>query len=173
MKLAPIDDFVAKLPAISNELSVEILRHSANIFKKAERQGPRQNWSGFIENISSGCSHPEKFSITMPPFIDMNPGDESCIYSTLLYIKDLANQMNIETPSIIFNQSLRVKAADIVLTKNLATVAQLGGFHWLMSFLGIVGTCMEGSGLSHFFKNVYGKNTGNHIMTGKVISRAL
>ena len=173
LELVPIDDLVAKLPANSTELSVEMLLHSASISKKAEGQEPRPNWNGCMENVSSGCSHPEKFSIMMLPLIDMNPGDESCIYSTLLYIKDLANQMNIETPSIIFNQPLRVKAADIVLTKNLATVAQLGGFHWLMSFLGIVGTYMEGSGLSHFFKNVYGKNTGSHIMTGKVISRAL
>ena len=83
-----------------------MLWHSASIFKKAERQEPRPNWNGFMEKISPGCSNPEKFSITMLPLIDMNPGDESCIYSTLLYIIDLANQMNIETPSITFDQPL-------------------------------------------------------------------
>ena len=76
-----------------------------------------------------------------------------------LNIKDLANQMNIETPSITFDQPLWVKAVDIVLTKKLATVVRLGGFHCLMSFLGSVGTCMKGSGLAHLFENVYGKNT--------------
>ena len=39
-----------------------------------------------------------------------------------LNIKDLANQMNIETPSITFDQPLWVKAVDIVLTKKLALV---------------------------------------------------
>ena len=157
LELVPIDDLVAKLPANSTELSVEMLLHSASISKKAEGQEPRPNWNGCMENVSSGCSHPEKFSIMMLPLIDMNPGDESCIYSTLLYIKDLANQMNIETPSITFDQPLWVKAVDIVLTKKLALVVRLGGFPCLMSFLGSVGTCMEGSALAHLFENVYGK----------------
>lgn len=172
LQLVPIDE-VARLPVNSTELSVEMLWHSASIFKKAERQGPRPNWNGFMENISSGCSHPEKFSITMLPLIDLNPGDESWIRSTLLHIKDLASQMNIETPSINFDQPLWVKAVEIVLAKKLAIVVRLGGFHCLMSFLGSVGTCMEGSGLADLFENVYGKNTVNHIMTRKVISRAL
>ena len=51
--------------------------------------------------------------------------------------------------------------------------AVLGGFPCLMSFLGSIGTCMEGSGLAHLFENVYGKNTVNHIMTGKAISWSL
>ena len=124
MELVPIDDLVAKLPANSTELSVEMLWHSASIFKKTERQGPRPNWNGFMQSISSGCSHPEKFSITMLPLIDMNPGNESYIYLTLLYIKDLANQMNPETPSITFHQPLWVKAVDIVLMKTLAIVVR-------------------------------------------------
>ena len=51
LELVPIDDLVAKLPANSTEMSVEMLWHSASIFKKAERQGPRPNWNGFMENI--------------------------------------------------------------------------------------------------------------------------
>ena len=103
MELVPIDYLVAKLPTNSPELSMEILWHLGSIFKKAERQEPLPNWNGFKKNISSDSSHLEKLLITMLPLIDMNPGDESCIYSTLLYIKDLANQMNIETPSITFD----------------------------------------------------------------------
>ena len=37
LKLVPIDNLVAKLPANSAELSKEMLWHSANIFKKVER----------------------------------------------------------------------------------------------------------------------------------------
>ena len=103
---------------------------------------------------------------------DMNPGDESCIYSTLFYIKDLENQMNIETPSITFDQSSWIKVV-IVLTKTLAIVVRLGSFNCLMSFLGSVGACMEGSIQAHLFENVYGKNTVNHIMARKAISKAL
>ena len=93
----------------------------------------------------------------MLPLIDMNPGDESCIYSTLFYIKGLTNQMNIEKPSITFDQSLWVKSVDIK------------GFHSLMSFHSSVWTCMEYSNLAQLFKNVYRKITANQIMTRKVI----
>ena len=108
----------------------------------------------------------------MLPLTEMNPGDESCIYSILPYLKDLANQMNIEASSITFDQPLWVKAVDIILTRKLAIVVRLGDFHCLMSFLCSVGTCMEGSGLAHLFENVYGKNTEPHY-DWKAISRAL
>ena len=97
---------------------------------------------------------------------------KAVFFSTLFYIKDLENQMNIETPSITFDQSSWIKVV-IVLTKKLAIVVRLGGFNCLMSFLGSIGECMEGSGLAHLFENVYGKNTVNHIMARKAISKAL
>ena len=43
LEVVPIDDLVAKPPDNSTELSVEMLQHSASIFKKAEKQGPCPN----------------------------------------------------------------------------------------------------------------------------------
>ena len=39
----------------------------------------------------------------MSPLIDLNPSDENCIYSTLLYITDQAKYLNIETPCVNFD----------------------------------------------------------------------
>ena len=43
LEVVPIDDLVAKPPANSTELSVEMLQHSPSIFWKAEKQGQRPN----------------------------------------------------------------------------------------------------------------------------------
>ena len=62
-----------------------------------------------MENITDGCRHPEKSTITMLPLIDLNPSDERCIYLTLLHIKDLAESMGIPTTSVTFDQPLWLK----------------------------------------------------------------
>ena len=56
------------------------------------------------------------------------------------------------------------------MAKKLKIVAHLGGFQ---SFVGSLGRSMEGSGLEKALENVYGKNTVNHIFSGKAIARAL
>ena len=109
----------------------------------------------------------------MLPLIDLNPSDESCIYSTLLHIIEQAKQLKIITPCVTFDQPLWIKAVEIVIAKGLTIVVRLGGFHSLMSFLGSVGAVMEGSGLEKLMETVYGKNTVSHMFSGKAVSRAL
>ena len=106
IKFTPVKELINQLPSSSSEFAVDILWHSASIFRKAERLGPRPNYDGFIENITAGCRHPGRSTITMLALIDLNPGDESCIYSTLLHIKDLAESIGIPAPSITFDQPL-------------------------------------------------------------------
>ena len=60
IKFTPMKDLIDQLPSSSSELAVDIILHSASIFRKAERLGPRSNWNGFMENITVGCRHPEK-----------------------------------------------------------------------------------------------------------------
>lgn len=126
-----------------------------------------------MKHITSGYAHPNKSTITMLPLIDLNPSDESCMYSTLLHIKDQAKQLKIVTPCVTFDQPLWIKAVEIVAAKSLGIVVRLGGFHCLMSFVGSIGTLMEGSGLQQLMETIYGKNTVQHIFSGKAISRAL
>ena len=78
--------------------------------------------------------------------LDLKPTDLSCIYTTLLFVRDQAKKLNT-VPSVTFDQPLYIKAVDICIAENLCMVCRLGGFHTLMNFLGAVGPVMKGSGL--------------------------
>ena len=127
-----------------------------------------------MEHISETCAHLEKNIITMPPLIDLNPNDLTSIYSTLLHAIDLAFKMNIPTPSITFDHALWVKAIVIMQPKKLKIDMRLrGGFHCLMSFIGSIGMCTEGSALKKLLLHVYSGKNVSLMMSGKAISRVL
>jgi len=50
----------------------------------------RPNWGGFMQSACTGL-HAPPAAIAMLPLIDMKPSDETCIYSTLLFV-DLQSQ---------------------------------------------------------------------------------
>ena len=58
------------------------------------------NWSGFMQNITQGCSTQRKDQISFLPIIDLNPSDENCIYITLHYVCNQANKSRVEVPSV-------------------------------------------------------------------------
>ena len=89
-------------------------------------------------NINS--KHPVKATIKFLPAINLNLSDESCIYSTLLFVEQQAQQLNFLSLSITFDQPLFIKAFKILKAKDTNTVIRLGDFHLLMSFLGGIGT---------------------------------
>ena len=132
----------------------------------------RPNWSGFMQTYSDG-EHPGKSKITLLPIINLKPSDETCLYSTLLYVIDLSNRYGMGTPCITFDQPLWIKAVEIATDKSLNIVCRLGGFHTLMSFVGSIGTLMKGSGFTECLQIIYGENTVIHIESGKAISRSL
>ena len=122
---------------------------------------------------SSHGHYPVKSTVSFLPIIDMDPTDFSCIYLTIAFIIDQANSLEIQTPVITFDQSLWLIANEIVQTKELNVVLMLGGFHTMMSFMGSIGHLMEGSGLPEALHNVYAKNSVEHMMTGKAVSKAV
>jgi len=63
-------------------------------------------------------------------------------------------------------QSAVQYSIDIVVTEHLNIVVRLGGFHTLMNFVGAIGYIMRGSGLESALEYIFGKNTGEHILTG-------
>ena len=155
---------------LPNSLNTDIIWHSASITSTESK--PRANWSGYMQNISHG-KHSPKAKVTFLPIIDLNPSDYTCIYSTLLFIIEQSKKLNIETPSVTFDQPLWKKAVEIAVEKSLDIVVHLGGFHTLMSFLGSVGTLMEGSGLEKAFKNIYGDSSLASMLHGKAVSRGI
>ena len=107
------------------------------------------------------------------PIIDLNPSDETCVYSTLLYVQRQAEQLKIPTPCITFDQPLWLKAVEIIKAKSMDIVCRLGGFHTMMSFMGSIGSMMKGSGLEEALETTYGPNAVAQMMSGKAYSRAL
>ena len=157
----PLKDIKEKIAVFKTMLNVDLLWHTSAIFNKAERQRPRPNWNGFMDQFTSEKTNAPKSTITVLPLIHFNPSDESCIYSTLLHITYQVKYLFIEIPFVTFEQHLWIKASELVKTKYLCIVLCLGGFHSLMSFVGSTGISMEGSRLKKGFETVYGKNTVN------------
>ncbi len=100
-----------------------------------------------MQHIFSGQLSAPRSKILLLPIIDLNPSDETCVYSTLLYIQGQAERLNIPTPCITFDQPLWLKAVEIIKAKSMNTVCRLSGFHTMMSFMGSIGAMMKGSGL--------------------------
>ena len=99
--------------------------------------------------------------------------DESCIYSTLLFVILQVKKLNVYTPCITFEEPLWIRAFDIIHVENLPIVCRLGGFHSLMSFLESISTLMKGTGLLDVLSEVYAENSVVHMLSGKAIARAI
>ena len=54
----------------------------------------RPNWSGYMQNVSEG-PYPGSSHITYLPIIDLNPNDETCIFSILLFLKKNSQNFSI------------------------------------------------------------------------------
>ena len=155
------------LPAI---LNLNSLWHAAGPIGPSKQ--PHSNWSGFMQSVCLG-DHTGVSAVEMLSIVDLNPSDEDCIHSTLLFVIDQAKSLNIQTPNITFDQPLYIKAVDVAIKSNLDIVIRLGGFHTLMSFLGAVGHVMKGSGLEEVLGMIYGPNTIEHVIGGKAYERAV
>ena len=122
-----------------------------------------------MQLMTSGNHLPKAFL----PIIDLNPSSYTCVYSTLLFVIDQCKKSNINTPSITFDQPLWLKATEVATEKSLDVVVHLGGFHTLMSFMGSIGTLMDGSGIASALQTIYGENSVKHILGGKAIAGAV
>jgi len=79
---------------------------------------------------------------------------------------------------VTFDQQLYAKAVPMVLAAPpdsplKRVIFTLGGFHFLKSVLGAVGTIMAGSGLGDCLEVVYAKNTVKHMLSGDAYARAI
>ena len=133
------------------------------------------SWQGMMHLLHNECDHPGKSSIQILPMIEMNPGDKTCIFSTLDYICKLAAKHNM--PAIVtFDQPLFWKEHEVVNSvpddspiRNV--VLLLRSFHTLMNLLGAIGTLMDGTGLNDILEIVYGENAVIHMKSGKAVQR--
>ena len=147
-----------------------LLQHICTAFESADKV---VSWAGFMCDATDG-SHATVGHIEMHPLIDLQPSDDTCINSTLLFVDSIAQKLQLPATCVTFDQPLWLKAVNICLTAGLnSVVCRLGGFHLLMSYLGCIGHVMNGSGLQDMFLLNYGPNTVRHMLTGKAYSRSL
>jgi len=133
-------------------------------------------WNGTMQLVHKG-EYPGKSSVLFLPMIDLDPSNESCVYSTLCFVADQAGKYGA-TPVVTFDQPLWMKAQQIVDSESSTsrikqTVVRLGGFHMQMSFLGSIGHIMSDTGLKELFEVIYADNTVPHMLSEKAIARAL
>ena len=81
-----------------------------------------------------------------------------------------ARKINIDTPVVTFDQSLSIKAMEIVTTLNILMVILLGGFHKMMIFAGSIGTLMKGSGFDVALEIIHGQVSVRYMLSGKAIA---
>jgi len=78
-----------------------------------EAEQTRPKWSGFMQHAFSGegCA---KSEVLFLPILDLSPSNETCIYSTLLYIENQALQLGIPIHCVTFDQPLLIKAVEMI-----------------------------------------------------------
>lgn len=135
-------------------------------------------WNGFMRKVyNTGFVHCNKTDIDALPFINLDPGNLSTIYTALLFAENECKKQGQRSCLVTFDQPLYAKASEIVAAAppgelDIVTV-RLGGFHLLMSFLGSVGFIMAGSGLEQLWEQVYAKASVHHLVSGHAYSRSL
>ena len=128
-------------------------------------------WNGFMQDVSKGI-HSPKSKIVMLPIINLNLTNETCIYSTLLFVTKQSKGLSIVTISATFDQQLWIIAHEITTAKHLNIAPLLGELNMLVSFYRSIGNIMDGSVISKLFHIIYGENATKHSMSGKATARA-
>ena len=116
-------------------------------------RSPRPSWSGMMQMVHTG-DHPGQSSVLFLPMIYLDPGNMSCVHSTLKFICEHAARYNV-TPIITFDQPLWWKSLQVI-----------------EGFIGSIGHLMVGSGLQELLETIYADNAVTHMLTGKAIQRA-
>ena len=153
----------------SLDYHINMLWHCSLLFGK-----PAPTWSGFMQMVHKG-PHPGKASVSFMPMIDRDPSDPTCILSTLIFVHGNASKNGI-TPVLTFDLPLYWKSFLIIQNTTKHTylkdiVLRLGPFHAEMSFAGVLGHNMDGSGLEAAIELLYA--SPDHILSGKAISRTV
>ena len=145
---------------------VEILRMLSN---------DRAYYSGTLLTLHSMKLFTEESAVINLSFINLPPSSFNCIYSTLLYVKEVAQSYG-RTPVITFDQQLYIKAKELQMCNkdSLGNIfIRLGTFHLIMSLLAGIGRLMKNTGLKAILSVVYAEYTSENILSGKAYNRAI
>ena len=142
-------------------------------------------FSGFMSKVHNGFASSDDLrsgdevnpaSFIFLPIINIDPTDITCLWSTLNYFADYCMKYSVK-PIVTFDRQLWDKAFKLIKAapeghKVKEILLILGQFHVELSFLGTIGTIMEGSGLSEALEQIIAKNSVPQVMNGKNMERA-
>ena len=106
----------------------------------------RTSWSGYI-SVNADCQPLEKSVVIMLLMINLYITSITALHSLLCFVVEQSKNNKLSTVSITSDQPLYVKTCEIVMSHKTEVFVRLGDFHQLKSFLGSIGSLMEGSGL--------------------------
>ena len=156
------------LEFLSAPYTFDVCDHKVDIFWEMSFRFHKStpSWQGMMHLLHKECKYLGKSLVQFLPMIDMNPGDKTCILSTLDYLCSLSSKHMLTI--ITFDQPLFWKMSEIVNAIR-DVILLLGTFHTFMNVLGAIGTLMDGTGL---METVYGENAVVHMMSRKAVQRA-
>lgn len=136
------------------------------------------SWLGYNSHITSEISGFVQTKTVPLPFINLDPGNLSTIFTALSFTASQSKELNQEICFATFDQPIYIKAVTMVKSAPPSSeiskvVVRLGGFHLLMSFLGTIGYVMNGSGIEELLSTVYASNSIVHILSGHSYSRSI
>ena len=132
-------------------------------------------YSGTLLTLQSTKNFPEESAVVNMSFINLPPSSYNCVYSTLLYVKEIASSYG-RTPVITFDQQLYIKAKELQMAymDSLGGILiRLGTFHLIMALLAGIGKIMKNTGLKDILSLVYAEYTSENILSGKAYNRAI
>lgn len=137
-----------------------------------------QEYNGFNTKVTrqQGESLKPKTQAVYLPLIDMPPSNPDTMMTALQEAKRLTNERGQKSAVFTCDQQLYKVAVEVTWAYSNEfsdVIVRLGGMHMLMSFVGAVGTLMQGTGLSEVLSTTFagvtkmlsGKNS--HKMSGQ------
>ena len=82
---------------------MDYLWHAAGLFSTPAESS--SNGTCFMQDLTKGIQ-PPRTDIDVLPIIDLKPSEETCIYSSLLFVIEQSKKLSVTTPSITFDQRL-------------------------------------------------------------------
>lgn len=129
-------------------------------------------WTGFNTTLQSS-SIPRKSKIGYLPIIDASPTEMATVHTVLLRSVDIANNLDLNAITVVFDQAIYSKAQEIRWQHKIfqeRLVLRLGDFHLVMAFLGCMGKRFQDSGFEDVLiesgaiaaGSIKGVQTGHH-----------
>lgn len=82
----------------ANHINIcDVLLSSSKLFKTHQ-----EGWLGYIQTPLKG-EHSGATIIAFLPVIDLNPTSYSCVYTSRMFISNVAKRQHVESPIVIFD----------------------------------------------------------------------